>query len=425
MRLWLIGIGTAIIAASLIISHFLIKDLQEEEKNKMEIWAAAMKNISDAGENTTDLTLVLKVLEGNKTIPVVVLDNSGNIQNYRNIRIDPRDSIPSLHRKVSEICSAEKKIRFYLDDADTSEYIDIYYDDSLLLKRLAFYPYMQLTIVAVFVFIAVYMLVALKKSEQNKVWIGLSKETAHQLGTPISSLMAWQELLEEKYPDDEYVSEMGKDISRLRIIADRFSKIGSTPENEPCSVNGLLAETAEYISRRVGKNIEVRFAAPSQDVQAIRRTADADMRTQRKENMGGSERHRSRHTEIETQKDIHSRLHHQEKRLGPRALARQKNSGRISQRTHIREKLRAWQRHDHTHRNNSRKISLRALSTTEKHTRSGCTPSLPMIGSIIARDVRHLRQVSSRSRNKTSAPAFYTHTGLVVRAPKQEKSGKK
>lgn len=269
MRLWLIGIGTAIIAASLIISHFLIKDLQEEEKNKMEIWAAAMKNISDAGENTTDLTLVLKVLEGNKTIPVVVLDNSGNIQNYRNIRIDPRDSIPSLHRKVSEICSAEKKIRFYLDDADTSEYIDIYYDDSLLLKRLAFYPYMQLTIVAVFVFIAVYMLVALKKSEQNKVWIGLSKETAHQLGTPISSLMAWQELLEEKYPDDEYVSEMGKDISRLRIIADRFSKIGSTPENEPCSVNGLLAETSEYISRRVGKNIEVRFAAPSQDVQAI------------------------------------------------------------------------------------------------------------------------------------------------------------
>jgi hypothetical protein len=269
MRLWLIGIGTAIIAASLIISHFLIKDLQEEEKNKMEIWAAAMKNISDAGENTTDLTLVLKVLEGNKTIPVVVLDNSGNIQNYRNIRIDPRDSIPSLHRKVSEICSAEKKIRFYLDDADISEYIDIYYDDSLLLKRLAFYPYMQLTIVAVFVFIAVYMLVTLKKSEQNKVWIGLSKETAHQLGTPISSLMAWQELLEEKYPDDEYVSEMGKDISRLRIIADRFSKIGSTPENEPCSVNGLLAETAEYISRRVGKNIEVRFAAPSQDVQAI------------------------------------------------------------------------------------------------------------------------------------------------------------
>ena len=269
MRLWLIGIGTAIIAASLIISHFLIKDLQEEEKNKMEIWAAAMKNISDAGENTTDLTLVLKVLEGNKTIPVVVLDNSGNIQNYRNIRIDPRDSIPSLHRKVSEICSAEKKIRFYLDDADTSEYIDIYYDDSLLLKRLAFYPYMQLTIVAVFVFIAVYMLVTLKKSEQNKVWIGLSKETAHQLGTPISSLMAWQELLEEKYPDDEYVTEMGKDISRLRIIADRFSKIGSTPENEPCSVNGLLAETAEYISRRVGKNIEVRFAAPSQDVQAI------------------------------------------------------------------------------------------------------------------------------------------------------------
>lgn len=269
MRLWLIGIGTAIIAASLIISHFLIKDLQEEEKNKMEIWAAAMKNISDAGENTTDLTLVLKVLEGNKTIPVVVLDNSGNIQNYRNIRIDPRDSIPSLHRKVSEICSAEKKIRFYLDDADTSEYIDIYYDDSLLLKRLAFYPYMQLTIVAVFVFIAVYMLVALKKSEQNKVWIGLSKETAHQLGTPISSLMAWQELLEEKYPDDEYVTEMGKDISRLRIIADRFSKIGSTPENEPCSVNGLLAETAEYISRRVGKNIEVRFTAPSQDVQAI------------------------------------------------------------------------------------------------------------------------------------------------------------
>lgn len=270
MRFLFVATGVILVVASLIISHFLITDLKQEEKNKMEIWAAAMKSISDAGENSTDLTLVLKVLEGNKTIPVVVLDCFGNVQNYRNLPIDSKDSIASLHREVSKICSADKKIRFYLDENSTEqEYIDIYYDDSLLLRKLASYPYIQLSVVLIFVIIAIYALVMMKKSEQNKVWVGLSKETAHQLGTPISSLLAWQELLEDKYPDDEYVMEMRKDIARLQIIADRFSKIGSEPEENPFSINTLLENTTDYISKRVGRNISVKFERPAHDIQAI------------------------------------------------------------------------------------------------------------------------------------------------------------
>ena len=272
LKVIIICVAVVIAIASLVVSQTLTDRMKQEERTKMEIWTSAMQIMSNA-DSDADMTLVLRVLNGNNTIPVVVVDDNGMIQDYRNLDISRSDSLASLHEQVAEICKAGKNIRFYLNDragnVDHGQFVDVYYDDSLLLRQLAVFPYVQLGVVIIFVIIAAYLLTNMKKVEQNRVWVGLSRETAHQLGTPISSLMAWQELLEEKYPDDEYVSEMGKDISRLRIIADRFSKIGSTPENEPCSVNGLLAETAEYISRRVGKNIEVRFAAPSQDVQAI------------------------------------------------------------------------------------------------------------------------------------------------------------
>lgn len=253
----IVFIAMIIALGSLFISQALISDMEQEERMKMEIWAAAMKSISTADENS-DLTLALSVLNGNNTIPVIVIDNKGNIQNYRNIEINPKDSLASLYRSVSKICKAEKNIRFNLGGTgDDVNYIDIFYDDSTLLKRLESYPYIQLSVVIIFVIISGLLLTNLKKIEENKVWAGLSKETAHQLGTPISSLLAWQEILEEKYPGDETIEEIKRDIQSLKTVADRFSKIGSGPEAEMCDISEILKSKADYISKRISNKINV------------------------------------------------------------------------------------------------------------------------------------------------------------------------
>lgn len=268
----LIFFAVLIALVSLFVSNSLIEDMKNEERVKMEVWANAMKSISEADENS-DLSLALQVLNGNNTIPVVVLDEDGNIQNYRNLDISKNDSISSLYKLVSEVCASGKNIRFHLDDEGGVEtgkhYVDIYYDDSILLKRLALYPYVQLSVVIIFVIIAGLLLSNLKKIEQNRVWVGLSKETAHQLGTPISSLLAWQELLEDKYPDDDIVKEMKVDVQNLRIVADRFSKIGSEPETESCNITEIISDKAAYISKRISNKIEVSCENPAHPIVAM------------------------------------------------------------------------------------------------------------------------------------------------------------
>ena len=212
MKIIIVCIAVVIALASLVVSQFLIDDMKEEERKKMEIWASAMQIMSNADSNA-DMTLVLKVLNGNNTIPVVVLDDEGMVQDWRNLDLGRTDSLASLHRQVARICAGGKNIRFYLNDnegnVDHTQFVDVYYDDSLLLRRLAMYPYVQLGVVVIFVVIAALLLANMKKTEQNRVWVGLSKETAHQLGTPISSLMAWHELLSEQHPGDEAVAEIG------------------------------------------------------------------------------------------------------------------------------------------------------------------------------------------------------------------------
>ena len=140
--------------------------------------------------------------------------------------------------------------------------MEICYDDSTMLKRLASYPYIQLGVVLIFVMVAIFALLSSKKAEQNRVWVGLSKETAHQLGTPISSLMAWVEILKENYPQDELIPEMDKDVKRLEMIADRFSKIGSLPEPKEESVNMVLDHVIDYISRRTSNKVSISCHLP-------------------------------------------------------------------------------------------------------------------------------------------------------------------
>ena len=157
----------------------------------------------------------------------------------------PQEQMREVRQKARSMAEAGRVIRVYLSSSD---YMEICYADSLLLRRLAWWPYVQLGLVFVFVVVAIFALLSSKRAEQNKVWVGLSKETAHQLGTPISSLMAWQEVLRETYPDDSLLPEMGKDVERLQRIAERFSKIGSLPELRPESLDAVLDNVTQYNS---------------------------------------------------------------------------------------------------------------------------------------------------------------------------------
>ena len=250
LKFWLVLFAVALTVTSLLVSHFLVRDLQVEERERMALWAEAMRQLSEADENT-DLSLVMKVIEGNNTIPVVVLDEQGLVTDYRNI-----DDTTQMARHM-------------LADGDSiriSPYQLLVYEESTLLRRLTLYPYWALGLVMVFVVVAIWALLSSKRAEQNKVWVGLSKETAHQLGTPISSLMAWVEILKDNYPDDALIPELDKDVKRLERIAERFSKIGSLPEPVPESMNAVLDRVIEYMDKRTSQKVTIQGHYPGHDV---------------------------------------------------------------------------------------------------------------------------------------------------------------
>ena len=261
VKIVLVVAAIVIAVASLVVSHLLVKDLQREERNKMEVWAQAMQTLQEADE-TTDLALVLSVIQGNKTIPVIVLDSAGEVMDYRNVDVRRKDSA----RYVTDYGNSMYRAGHYIQIGDSIDYQLVCYDESTLLKRLSQYPYWQLGIVMIFVVVAIFALLSSKRAEQNKVWVGLSKETAHQLGTPISSLMAWVEILKENYPDDELIPEMNKDVKRLELIAERFSKIGSLPEPVDASMNEVLTHVIDYMDRRTSKKVEIVSELPAENV---------------------------------------------------------------------------------------------------------------------------------------------------------------
>ena len=252
-----------IAVASLYISHQLVRDLSMEERLRMEVWAEAMRAFNTADEKT-DLNLVLKVLNANNTIPVIVVGEAGDIQTYRNIDVASNDSVSFLYKRLEHLKQYGSVIRINLSPG--SDYIDVYYEDSLMLTRLSVYPYVQLGVVLIFVLVAIFAILSSKKAEQNKVWVGLSKETAHQLGTPISSLMAWTELLKSEYPSDGLIPCMAEDVARLQMIANRFSKIGSAPEMEEVDLRILLKEVTEYIAHRTSDKVKIVTHLPETSV---------------------------------------------------------------------------------------------------------------------------------------------------------------
>ena len=263
VKIALIVIAMLLGVASLIFSNFLVRDLEREEATRMEIWTEAMRAFNNADEST-DLTLVLTVIRGNNTIPVIVLDDRGGIESYSNVRIHGTDTLGYLMHQAAAMRGAGNIIR--MDMNEPGRYYEVCYDDSLMLKRLGAYPYVQFGVFIVFLLVALFALLSMKRSEQNRVWVGLSKETAHQLGTPISSLMAWVEILRSTYPDDELIPEMNKDVKRLEIIAERFSKIGSLPETTPENLNEALTRVVDYISRRSSERVAIRCVVPERPI---------------------------------------------------------------------------------------------------------------------------------------------------------------
>lgn len=265
VKIVLVTAAILIAVVSLLVSHFLVKDLQREERNKMETWAKALNSLNNADENT-DLTLVLHVIQSNNTIPVIVSESNGTISDFRNVEIDAETAEDSVNYLLAYSKRMYHNGNYIEVSLGADDYQLVCYDESILLKRLAQYPYWQLGVVMIFVVVAIIALLASKRAEQNKVWVGLSKETAHQLGTPISSLMAWVEILKENYPDDELIPEMDKDVKRLELIAERFSKIGSLPEPVDASMNEVLTHVVDYMDRRTSKKVEIQLYLPDHEV---------------------------------------------------------------------------------------------------------------------------------------------------------------
>ncbi len=256
VKIWLVAVAILIAGAALLASHYLVRDLQTEERNKMEVWAKAMEALNQEDEMSY-LLLVAQVMEGNNTIPVIVLDSKDHVMDYRNIEDSSNVATYAMQMK-----QAGNVIRIELG----GDYQQVCYDESIMLKRLTYYPYWALAVVLIFAIVAVFAILTAKRAEQNKVWVGLSKETAHQLGTPISSLMAWVEVLKETHPDDELIPEMEKDVKRLERIAERFSKIGSMPEPVDTEMKELLDRVIEYMDKRTSQKISIKGHYPDHAV---------------------------------------------------------------------------------------------------------------------------------------------------------------
>lgn len=268
-KLVMMVIASIIVLVSMFYSNRLANDLSKEEQKRMEIWAEAYR-VMASSENTNSFPI--DVISSNTTIPLILTDENGEITENNNLDIPEKNKERFLLKKLEQFKEQHETIPLVISTKITDEEGNLVYDehgqsvfvtknfldygDSILLKRLAYFPYIQLGVIIFFFLVAFYAFSFSKKAEENQVWVGLSKETAHQLGTPISSLMAWTELIKNGEADDQMIAHMEKDVYRLKMVAERFSKIGSQPDLESLDMVQLLNEAIEYLKRRVSKKVE-------------------------------------------------------------------------------------------------------------------------------------------------------------------------
>lgn len=256
-----LAVSAGLVLLFLYVSNNLVRDLSEQERGRMQIWADATRELiksADAMDGGTNVDFLLSIIEGNTNIPVLLTDDEGNILDSRNFDLpkdgDTEGNEKFLEKKLAKLKTTQNVIHIEISP-EMSQYL--YYEDSKLLRSLSYYPYVQLLVMLVFVGVVYWAVISTKKAEQNKVWVGLSKETAHQLGTPISSLMAWMELLDAEGVDPATTTEMNKDVKRLSTIAARFSKIGSRPQMESEELNAVVRRSASYMASRISSRISL------------------------------------------------------------------------------------------------------------------------------------------------------------------------
>lgn len=254
-------IGTA----SLWYTNKLVKKLSEEERKKIELWAEATRKLADISEINSDINFLSNVISNNTTIPVIWADDKFAVISYRNL-----DSLKALDKgyleKEVEVMRVENDPIEIKIGRNLKQYI--FYKDSELLVRLRYYPFFQLAVIALFLFVSYLAFSTSRKAEQNQVWVGMAKETAHQLGTPLSSLMAWLEILKMRGMSSEYTIEIEKDIHRLQTITERFSKIGSAPALSKVNVHEVLQHSVDYIRTRSSGSVEIILDPTAKDILA-------------------------------------------------------------------------------------------------------------------------------------------------------------
>lgn len=268
----------------LVVSDNLIKELAHQERERMNVWARATERLAKTDVDS-DFEFLLGIISQNNTIPVLITDENFNISEFRNFSLpDKGDNEKSLYYELSPRNQKYLLGRLKRPGGDTplSEMVKrnehfiemelaggerqyIYYEDSTLLKRLSLYPYVQLAVMLTLVIILYMAVVNAKRAEQNRVWVGLSKETAHQLGTPISSLMAWVEYLQSTGVEPEITGELDKDVRRLSTIADRFSKIGSQPDRQLEYINETVAKSLDYMKSRISNRVSIHMHLSEDD----------------------------------------------------------------------------------------------------------------------------------------------------------------
>ena len=284
-KLWkwiFLFLSVVLVGFFLIVSNNLVNDLAKQERERMEIWANATKALATAPMSTDDngmamqsgdIDFYLGIIEKNDNIPVLLVDEDNNILMHRNFDLpEPVDTLnpmtlsPAnetfLQDKLSHLRNSRNHILIKIDDQITQH---LYYEDSTLLTSMSYYPSIQLIVMILFVALVYFAVMTIKKAEQNKVWVGLSKETAHQLGTPISSLMAWVQMLEASGIDKEIVDDMNKDVNRLSMIADRFSKIGSKPEMALQPICDVVTKSLDYLRARISTAVSLSTDLPQNE----------------------------------------------------------------------------------------------------------------------------------------------------------------
>lgn len=252
-KISLLAVAILIGMASLWYTNRLVATLSEQEKKNVELWANAMRQLSDTEMETGDVGVALEVVRSNNTIPMILTDAHGHINSFRNL-----DSLKSLDelwltKQVEEMKREKEPITIVFGKDKEVNYV--YYRDSKLIKQLRYYPYFQLAVISLFLLVSYLAFSSSRKAEQNQVWVGMAKETAHQLGTPLSSLMAWVEYFKSQNLNDAHIGEIEKDVARLNTITERFSKIGSSPSLKKENVNEVVRNSMNYIAPRSSSKV--------------------------------------------------------------------------------------------------------------------------------------------------------------------------